>query len=226
MSTGTGTGTGIDLEPGLRSGAMALGLRLSDTQIQQLLGYVALIQKWNQVYNLTALRDPADMLTHHLLDSLTAVTPLTRHTQGRALNVLDVGSGGGLPGVVLAICMPELSVSCVDTVAKKAAFVQQVAASLKLPNLRGVHARVESLTDPYAVICSRAFASLPDFVTWSRLALEEGGVWMAMKGKHPQSEIDALPANVQVFQVEPLSVPCVDVERCMVWMRPGLSCPV
>ncbi len=209
----------VNLEAGLRSGAQALGLVLTDAQIQHLLDYAALIQKWNKVYNLTALRDPADMLTHHLLDSLTAIAPLRRHTQGQPIKVLDVGSGGGLPGVVLAICMPELNVSCVDTVAKKAAFVQQVAVSLKLPNLRGLHARVESLTDPYQVICSRAFASLPDFVTWSRSALAEGGVWMAMKGKHPQSEIDALPTDVQVFHVEPLTVPGLDVERRMVWMK-------
>jgi 16S rRNA (guanine527-N7)-methyltransferase len=209
----------VNLEAGLRSGVQALGLVLTDAQIQHLLDYAALIQKWNKVYNLTALRDPVDMLTHHLLDSLTAIAPLRRHTQGQAIKVLDVGSGGGLPGVVLAICMPELNVSCVDTVAKKAAFVQQVAVSLKLPNLRGLHARVESLTDPYQVICSRAFASLPDFVTWSRSALAEGGVWMAMKGKHPQGEIDALPSNVQVFHVEPLAVPGLDVERCMVWMK-------
>jgi 16S rRNA (guanine527-N7)-methyltransferase len=216
----------LNLEAGLRAGVQALGLSLSDEQIQRLLGFVALIQKWNKVYNLTALRDPADMLTHHLLDSLTAVAPLARHTQGQPIQLLDVGSGGGLPGVVLAICMPELSVSCVDTVAKKAAFVQQVAASLKLPNLRGIHARVECLTDPYQVVCSRAFASLPDFVTWSRSALAEGGVWMAMKGKHPQDEINALPVDVQVLHVEPLTVPGVDVERCMVWMRPGLSSSV
>jgi len=209
----------VNLEAGLRSGAQALGLALTDAQIQHLLDYAALIQKWNKVYNLTALRDPADMLTHHLLDSLTAIAPLRRHTQGQPVRVLDVGSGGGLPGVVLAICMPELNVSCVDTVAKKAAFVQQVAVSLKLPNLRGVHARVESLTDPYQVICSRAFASLPDFVTWSRSALADGGVWMAMKGKHPQGEIDALPTDVQVFHVEPLKVPGLDVERCMVWIK-------
>lgn len=210
----------LNLEAGLREGVRALGLSLSDEQIQRLLDYVALIQKWNKVYNLTALRDPADMLTHHLLDSLTAIAPLHRHTQGQAIRVLDVGSGGGLPGVVLAICMPELNVGCVDTVAKKAAFVQQVAVSLKLSNLRGIHARVESLTDPYQVICSRAFASLPDFVTWSRSALAEGGVWMAMKGKHPQDEIAALPVDVKVFHVEPLTVPGLDVERCMVWMRP------
>ena len=210
----------VNLEAGLRSGAQALDLSLSEGQIQHLLGYVALIQKWNKVYNLTALRDPADMLTHHLLDSLTAIAPLRRHTQGQSIQVLDVGSGGGLPGVVLAICMPELNVCCVDTVAKKAAFVQQVAVSLKLPNLRGIHARVESLTGPYPVIYSRTFASLPDFVTWSRSALAEGGVWMAMKGKHPQDEIDALPVDVNVFHVEPLTVPDLDVERCMVWLRP------
>jgi 16S rRNA (guanine527-N7)-methyltransferase len=213
----------LSLEAGLRAGVEALGLALSDAQIKHLLDYAALIQKWNKVYNLTALRDPADMLTHHLLDSLTAVLPLTRHTQGRPIKVLDVGSGGGLPGVVLAICMPELQVTCVDTVAKKAAFVQQVAVSLRLSNLRGLHARVESLTDPYQVICSRAFASLHDFVTWSCSALAEGGVWMAMKGKHPQVEIGALPADVKVFHVEPLTVPGLDVERCMIWMKSAQS---
>ncbi|PUE06683.1 16S rRNA (guanine(527)-N(7))-methyltransferase RsmG [Limnohabitans sp. T6-5] len=210
------------LAQGLSTGAQTLGLQLSPEQQQRLLDYMGLIQKWNKVYNLTALRDPADMLTHHLLDSLTALAPLARYTQGQSMRVLDVGSGGGLPGVVLAICMPELNVTCVDTVAKKAAFVQQVAVSLKLPNLKGLHARVESLTDPYQVICSRAFASLPDFVTWSRSALAEGGVWMAMKGKHPQDEIDALPADVKVFHVEPLTVPGLDVDRCMVWMKPDL----
>ncbi len=211
-----------NLAEGLSAGIRALGLNLSAEQQQRLLDYMALIQKWTKVYNLTAVRDPAEMLTHHLLDSLTAIAPLTRHTQGQPLRVLDVGSGGGLPGVVLAICMPELNVTCVDTVAKKAAFIQQVAVSLKLPNLRGLHARVESLTEPYQVICSRAFASLPDFVTWSRSALADGGVWMAMKGKHPQDEIDALPEDVKVFHVEPLTVPGLDVERCMVWMRPEI----
>jgi 16S rRNA (guanine527-N7)-methyltransferase len=199
---------------------LALGLDLSPEQQQRLLDYMGLIQKWTKVYNLTAVRDPAEMLTHHLLDSLTAIAPLTRHTKGQAIRVLDVGSGGGLPGVVLAICMPELNVTCVDTVAKKAAFVQQVAVSLKLPNLRGLHARVESLTDPYQVICCRAFASLPDFVNWSRSALADGGVWMAMKGKHPQEEMDGLPNDVKVFHVEPLTVPGLAVERCMVWIKP------
>lgn len=211
-----------NLAEDLNAGIQALGLNLSAEQQQRLLNYMALIQKWTKVYNLTAVRDPAEMLTHHLLDSLTAITPLTRHTLGQPIRLLDVGSGGGLPGVVLAICMPELTVTCVDTVAKKAAFVQQVAVSLRLSNLRGLHARVETLTDPYQVICSRAFASLPDFVAWSRSALAEGGVWMAMKGKHPQDEIDALPQDVKVFHVEPLTVPGLDVERCMVWMRPDV----
>ena len=204
----------------LKSGAAELGLDLNEAQFEQLLGYLALIQKWNKVYNLTAVRDPQEMLTHHLLDSLTAVAPLVRHTGGEPAKVLDVGSGGGLPGIVLAICRPELDVSCVDTVGKKAAFIQQVAASLRLPNLRGVHARVETLSGPFDVICCRAFASLPDFVTWSRAALAEQGVWMAMKGKLPQAEIDALPEGVQVFHVEPLLVPGLDAERCMVWLRP------
>ena len=204
----------------LKSGAAALGLALSDAQFEQLMGYLALIQKWNKVYNLTAVRDPQEMLSHHLLDSLTAIAPLVRHTGGQSAKVLDVGSGGGLPGIVLAICRPELDVSCVDTVGKKAAFIQQVAATLKLPNLRGVHARVETLTGPFDVICCRAFAALPDFVNWSRGALAEQGVWMAMKGKHPQAEIDGLSADVHVFHVEPLHVPGLDVERCMVWMRP------
>ena len=207
----------------LKSGAAELGLSLSDVQFEQLLGYLALIQKWNKVYNLTAVRDPQEMLTHHLLDSLTAVAPLVRHTHCQPAKVLDVGSGGGLPGIVLAICRPELDVSCVDTVGKKAAFIQQVAVTLKLPNLRGIHARVETLTGPFDVICSRAFASLPDFVSWSRGALAEQGVWMAMKGKHPQAEIEGLPVDVHVFHVEPLTVPGLDVERCMVWMRPGLQ---
>ena len=209
-----------DVLAALKLGATELGLSLSDVQLEQLQGYLALIRKWNKVYNLTAVRDPQEMLTHHVLDSLTAVAPLLRHTGGAAAKVLDVGSGGGLPGIVLAICRPELDISCVDTVGKKAAFIQQAAASLKLPNLRGVHARVESLSGPFDVICCRAFAALSDFVNWSRGALAPNGVWMAMKGKHPQEEIDALPQGVQVFHVEPLHVPGLDVERCMVLMRP------
>ena len=119
----------------------------------------------------------------------------------------------------MAICCPELAVTCVDTVAKKAAFVQQVAAELKLANLRGLHARVESLSEPYEVISSRAFASLVDFTIWSAGALALHGVWLAMKGKRPDDEIVALPATIEVFHVEQLAVPGLDAERCIVWLR-------
>jgi 16S rRNA (guanine527-N7)-methyltransferase len=205
----------------------ALGLSLDAMQITALLEYLALIGKWTKVYNLTAVRDPDEMLTHHLLDSLAVVAPLQKQLDaladrgavGVAPRLLDVGSGAGLPGIVIAICCPTIAVHCVDTVAKKAAFIQQVAVTLKLPNLRGIHARVESLTDPYDVVSSRAFASLVDFTTWSVGALAEQGVWMGMKGKHPSEEIAALPSSVGVFHVEQLVVPGLDAERCIVWMR-------
>lgn len=213
-----------DLRATLQAGLQSLQLDLDARQVDLLLDYLGLLQKWNKVYNLTAVRDPAEMMTHHLLDSLTAIGPLLRQTQGRALQLLDVGSGGGLPGVVIAIACPQIQVTCVDTVAKKAAFIQQAAATLKLPNLRGLHARVESLNalsgQGYEVVCSRAFASLVDFTNWSRSALVEGGVWMAMKGKHPADELGALKAVVDVFHVEQLQVPGLDAERCIVWMRP------
>jgi 16S rRNA (guanine527-N7)-methyltransferase len=223
------------LDEKLRAGLAQLDLPLSDAQVAQLLAYQALIQKWTKVYNLTAVRDPQEMLTHHLLDSLAVVKPLCRQIaqlpgfaamaeqQGPAPRLLDVGSGAGLPGVVIAICCPGIKVDCVDTVGKKAAFVQQAAVTLKLSNLRGVHARVENLTDKYQVVSSRAFASLLDFTQWSVQALTEQGVWMAMKGKHPTEELLALPANVTVFHVEQLAVPGLDAERCVLWLRPAGS---
>ena len=206
----------------LRAGLAALRLRLSDAQVQALLDYQALIGKWNKVYNLTAVRDPAEMLTHHLLDSLAAVAPLQKHLQGRGLSaasLLDVGAGAGLPGVVLAICCPSLAVTCVDTVGKKAAFIKHVALALGLPNLTGLHARVETITQPFDVICSRAFASLADFAGWSQAALAPGGVWMALKGKHPADELAMLPPNVAMFHVEPLAVPGLAAERCIIWLQ-------
>lgn len=205
------------LQAELEQGLHTLQLPLSAAQITTLLDYLDLVQKWNKVYNLTAVRNPAEMLTHHLLDSLAAVSSLQERQPKR---VLDVGSGAGLPGIVFAICLPEVTVHCVDTVGKKAAFIQQVAASLRLPNLRGIHARVESLTDSYDVITSRAFASLVDFTTWSRGALAQGGVWMAMKGKHPEEEIAVLPADVKMFHVKQLQVPGLDAQRCIVWLCP------
>ena len=207
------------LEPQLRDGAQQLGLQLGETQVGQLLDYLDLLQKWNKVYNLTAVRDPAEMLTHHLLDSLAAVGPLRRQTGGQPVSLLDVGAGAGLPGVVFAICCPEVRVDCVDTVAKKAAFILQVAVALKLPTLKGLHARVENLAGPYDIVCSRAFASLADFVNWSSASLAGEGVWLAMKGKHPTDEIAALPPGVEVFHVEQLQVPGLDADRCLVWMK-------
>lgn len=218
------------LENELRQGLVALDLALTDVQVGLLLDYMALIEKWTKVYNLTAVRNPVEMLTHHLLDSLAVIKPLRlqlaatgiqarAEASGKPLRWLDVGSGAGLPGAVIAICCPDMAVDCVDTVAKKAAFIQQVALGLKLPNLRGVHARVENLTDKYAVVSSRAFASLVDFTQWSVAALAEEGIWMGMKGKHPAEEIAALPATVTVFHVEQLTVPGLDAERCIIWMR-------
>ena len=210
------------LEAGLREGLQTLGLDVPDEQMATLLAYLDWVAKWNRVYNLTAVRDPGEMLTHHLLDSLAVLTPLRRHLAAHAgvgPRLLDVGSGAGLPGVVLAITSPELDVSCVDTVAKKALFIQQVAAALRLPNLHGVHARVEQLDQPFDVVTSRAFASLADFTQWSRGALATDGVWMAMKGKVPHDEMAALPEDIRVFHVEPLTVPGLDAERCIVWMR-------
>jgi 16S rRNA (guanine527-N7)-methyltransferase len=204
----------------LEAAARSLGQTLTPQQIDALLAYLALIQKWNKVYNLTAIRDPAEMLTYHLLDSLAILAPLIRQTKGASINMLDVGAGAGLPGVVIAICCPEIHVTCVDAVAKKMAFVQQVATELKLPNLQALHARVETLTQKYDVITSRAFATLLDFVTGSRAALKpDKGVWLAMKAKDTGVEIAELPADVAVFHVEQLTVPGLDAERCIVWMR-------
>jgi len=206
----------------LEQGAETLGLALSDAQRDQLHRYLAMLQKWNKVYNLTAVRDPAEMLTHHLLDSLAVIPPLMRQRgNDHEFALLDVGSGGGLPGAVIAICCPQARVSCVDTVAKKAAFQQQVALELRLPNLRGLHARVETLVEPQDVVCSRAFASLQNFVQWSEPSLGQGGVWMAMKGKDPADELAALPPHVQVFHVEQIQVPGLDADRCIVWMQPS-----
>ncbi|HRM50373.1 MAG TPA: 16S rRNA (guanine(527)-N(7))-methyltransferase RsmG [Alicycliphilus sp.] len=211
------------LDVALRAGCQTLGLELDEAQIAKLLDFMGLLQKWNKVYNLTAVRNPEEMLTHHLLDSLAAVAPLRRHLAqqgGAGRRLLDVGSGGGLPGVVFAICCPDLDVSCVDTVAKKAAFIQHAAAALQLSNLHGLHARVENLDGPFDVVSCRAFAALADFTAWSRQALAPHGVWLAMKGRHPQDEIDALPGDVQVFHVEQLTVPGLQAERCIVWLRP------
>ena len=201
----------------LRAGLTQLQLELSDTQVGQLLNYLRLIAKWTKVYNLTAVRDPAEMMTHHLLDSLAVIAPLRRQVAQGSL--LDVGSGAGLPGAIIAICCPAVKVTCVDTVAKKATFIKQVALELMLPNLSALHARVENIAGPFDVICSRAFASLSNFTDWSANALAPSGIWLAMKGRHPADELASLPVNIDVFHVEQLKVPGLVAERCVVWMR-------
>ena len=210
------------LRPQLEQGIAALKLDLTAAQVDLLMSFMDLLQKWNKVYNLTSVRDPQEMLTHHLLDSLAAVAPLAAWLERQALptpKLLDVGSGGGLPAVVFAICLPALDVSCVDTVGKKIAFVQQVAASLRLRNLHGIQSRVEHLSQQYDVVSCRAFAALQDFTAWSAQTLKADGIWLAMKAKVPHDELALLPPSVQLVQIEPLVVPALDAERCIVWMQ-------
>lgn len=208
---------------GLQAALQSLGLPLAPAQQDQLTAYAALLQRWNAVHNLTALRDPRQMLTHHLIDCLAAVPALLRHAGGRRLKVLDVGSGGGLPGLAWAIAVPEWPLHAVDAVAKKAAFLRQAAGELGLaPRVQALHGRVESLKldGGYDLIASRAVGPLAELVTWSAHLLAPKGVWVAMKGQVPDDEIAALPARAEVFHVEPLQVPGLDAQRCLVWMRP------
>ncbi|WP_280153517.1 16S rRNA (guanine(527)-N(7))-methyltransferase RsmG [Piscinibacter sp. XHJ-5] len=210
-------------DPGLdrlQSAAGQLRLKLPTATAEKLLAFLGLLQRWNATYNLTAVRDPEEMLTQHLFDCLAVIGPLRRERGTGPKRVLDVGSGAGFPGVIIATACPQMSVVCVDTVGKKAAFVRQVAMELGLANLQGEHARVEKLrAAPFDVITSRAFASLSDFVGLTRQHLAAGGVWMAMKGKRPEAEIAGLPADVDVFHVEQLDVPQLVADRCLVWMR-------
>jgi 16S rRNA (guanine527-N7)-methyltransferase len=205
----------------LAEGLRALSLPL-DAEVQgRLLRYLRLVVQWNRVYNLTAVRDPAAMLTQHLLDCLAIVPALRRRLKVGPARILDVGSGAGLPGVVLALCEPAWSVTCVDTVAKKASFIRQVAAELRVPNLEALHDRVEAMsTPPFDLVTSRAFASLADFVALTRERLAPGACWAAMKAQLTAEERAELPADIDVFHVEPLRVPGLDAARCLVWMRP------
>jgi len=202
----------------LAEGVRTLPLDLDERQLAQLMDYLALLSKWNAVYNLTALRDPRQMVTHHLLDSLAVVPAFAG-----AKNILDVGAGGGLPGIVLAIARPDMRVSLVDTVHKKTAFLTQVKAELGLANVTVYTSRVEQLKVPqqFDVITSRAFAELNDFVTWSGHLLEEGGHFIALKGVMPGEEIARLPAGWKVDRVESLTVPGLDAERHLVFIAAG-----
>ena len=199
----------------LPSGLQQLGLDLSADQQDKLLAFRDLLLKWNKTYNLTALRDPQQALSHHLLDSL-AILP---HVGPGPL--LDVGSGGGLPGIPLAIARPDLVVSMVDTVQKKTTFLQQTAIELGLRNVTVHHARVEEMVGQFAQITSRAFAELTSFISLTRHLLTPGGRWLAMKGVRPDDEIAALPAGIVVDAIIPLTVPGLDAERHLIILKAG-----
>ena len=201
--------------PALAAGLAVLGLDLPDNAQQQLLAFRDLLLKWNKTYNLTALRDPEQAISNHLLDSL-AILPNIGDGP-----LLDVGSGGGLPGIALAIARPDLAVTLVDTVQKKASFLQQVAIELGLKNVTVHHVRVEKMAGQFAQICARAFAELAVFVGLTRHLLAPGGRWLAMKGVYPDAEIDALPADIVVEAVIPLTVPGLDAERHLIILKAG-----
>ncbi|WP_377702652.1 16S rRNA (guanine(527)-N(7))-methyltransferase RsmG [Pseudoduganella sp. UC29_71] len=199
----------------LNKGVAELALELSAAQQEQLLDYLALLNKWNSVYNLTSVRDPMQMMTLHLLDSLAAVPAFAG-----AQNVLDVGAGGGLPGVVLAISKPDMKLSMIDTVHKKTAFLTQVKAELGLANVTVYTKKVQELEvkQPFDVITSRAFADLSDFVNWSGHLLAEGGRFIALKGTAPQDERERLPEPWKVERLQALKVPGLDAERHLVFI--------
>ncbi len=200
----------------LKQGIAALKLDLDAAQVDKLLDYLALLNKWNSVYNLTSVRDPMQMVTLHVLDSLAAVPAFAG-----AKNVLDVGAGGGLPGMVLAISRPDMKVSMIDTVHKKTAFLNQVKAELELSNVTVYTKQVQQLEvkTKFDVITSRAFADLSDFVNWSGHLLQEGGQFIALKGTAPEEERERLPAPWAVQKLAPLAVPGLDAERHLVFIQ-------
>jgi 16S rRNA (guanine527-N7)-methyltransferase len=206
----------MTVESQLAAGIAALGLVLPDGAETKLLAYLALLEKWNRVYNLTAVRDTERMVSHHLLDSLAAVP----YFQGRA--VLDVGSGGGLPGIPLAIVRPELKVTLIDSIAKKTAFLLQVKAELGLANLNVVTSRVEDYRPEmrFDVITSRAFSDLKEFATLTRHLLTPAGCWLAMKGLMPHEEIASLPDWVKVSANRALAVPGLQANRHLIVLEP------
>jgi 16S rRNA (guanine527-N7)-methyltransferase len=196
-----------------------LAAGISAAAIGSLVAYVRLIERWNGTYNLTAVRDPREMTTQHILDCLAAAAALARRVDiPPEARVLDVGSGAGLPGLVFAIAAPRMEITCVESVGKKAAFITHAVPTLGIPNVAVYHGRVESMKGrPFDVITSRAFASLQDFVRSTAHLLDANGVWMALKGKEPRDEIDQL--QDVTFHVEPLQVPTLDAERCVVWLK-------
>ncbi len=199
----------------LAAGLADLGITLPDEAQRKLLAFRDLLLKWNKTYNLTALRDPEQAISHHLLDSLSILPHVGPEP------MLDVGSGGGLPGIPLAIARPELSVGLVDTVQKKATFLQQASIELDLKNVAVHHARVEEMQGQYAQISSRAFAEIALFVALTRHLLAPGGRWLAMKGQRPDDELKALPDDIAVEAIVPLDVPGLAAERHLIILRAG-----
>jgi 16S rRNA (guanine527-N7)-methyltransferase len=205
------------------AGAAALGVELSGPQADQLVRFAALLVRWNAVHNLTAISSPASVLSHHLLDSLAILPPTSSIFGEKRCRVLDVGSGGGLPGIPLAIARPHWQVTVVDKVRKKVAFLTQAKLELALANLDCVHARVEDVeSPPFDLVVSRAFSSLEDFVRVSAHLLAPGGWWAAMKGVYPSSELAALARtmpDVRVVDVVKLDVPRLDAERHLILLQ-------
>ena len=206
------------LKPGLIEGIDKLGLALDSRQVELILGYVGLLHKWGSVYNLTAIKDPQEILVQHVLDCLSVVPPMLVRV-GATARVLDVGSGAGLPAIMIAIVCPMMQVVALDAVAKKVAFIQQAALQLGLKNVSAQHARIENIvTADFDLIISRAFSSLRDFVEGTRGAIKAGGVWLAMKGRVPLDEIGALPQWVLAEKPVLLNVPGLSAERCLIWI--------
>jgi len=201
----------------LSQGARELGVELSPQQHEQLLAYLALLIKWNKAYNLTAVRDPDEMVSRHLLDSLSVVP----YVAALGNNWLDVGSGGGMPGIPLAILFPERQFTLLDSNGKKTRFLTQVKLELKLANLQVIHSRVEAFQPPipFEGICSRAFSSLEDFSNWTRHLGNEQTQWLAMKGVHPDDELQALPADFRLAATHVLKVPGCQGQRHLLILR-------
>jgi 16S rRNA (guanine527-N7)-methyltransferase len=209
----------------LARGAERLGLALTDEQIEALCRFSALLLRWNRVHNLTAIAAGESFLTHHLLDALSLVRPLRAVLDSRGARatppmVLDVGAGGGLPGLALAIACPDLSVTLVDAVQKKVAFITQAIVELRLTNATARHARVERLSGQFDVITSRAFAALGDFVRWTAHLRAPAGCWLAMKARLDPAELSALPPHTVLRAALPVAVPGLNEERHLLWIEP------
>ena len=194
-----------------------MGITLSNATLERLLAFVCLLQKWNRTYNLSAITDHEQIITHHILDSLSLLPFLPQHT----VTLADVGSGAGLPGIVLAIAAPHCHVTSIDTVGKKISFQQQAKIELQLDNFYALKERVENVTSVPAVeyVVSRAFASLADFVVASRHLLAGGGQFIAMKGRLPDDEIAGLPEDIHLCKTIAVDVPRLRAERHLIFME-------